>query len=70
MPQVWNLTFEEAKAVLDSAGIRYQICFAQSRAILEGELLSVAPPPGTAMDAEMAALITVSSGPPLAPGRE
>jgi beta-lactam-binding protein with PASTA domain len=69
MPQLWNLKLEEAKAVLDSLGIQYRVSFAQSKAIPEGELLSVSPRPGTTIGTEMEALIMISSGPPLAPGQ-
>ena len=65
MPQVWHLPLEEAEAALDAVGIPYRISRAQSRAIPEGQLISVAPVPGTIMGSGIEAVLTVSYGPPI-----
>jgi beta-lactam-binding protein with PASTA domain len=65
MPQVWNLTYQEAKAVLDAADIPYRVFFSQTQTVPEGELLSVSPPPGTRLSANVQVVLTVSSGPPV-----
>lgn len=65
MPKVWDLSTEEAEAALRAAGIEYRISRAQSRAIPDGDLVSVAPVPGTVIRPGDDVLLTVSSGPPV-----
>jgi hypothetical protein len=66
MPAVWSLTYQKAKAALDSAGIPYQVSFAQNQAIPEGDRLL----PELFLSAGKEALLTVSSGPPVMPNRD
>jgi beta-lactam-binding protein with PASTA domain len=70
MPQVWNLTYEQPKAVLDAAGVPYRISLSQTQTVPEGDLLSVSPPPGTRLGTNVEVLLTVSSGPPVVRPRE
>jgi beta-lactam-binding protein with PASTA domain len=68
MPQVWNLPMEEAEAALHAASIPYRISRAQSQVVPEGDLVSVAPMPGTVMRPGDEVLLTVSCGAPVVPG--
>lgn len=70
MPLVWHLPPDEALAVLGAAGIPTRVSRAQSRTIPEGQLISVAPRPGTAVRLGEEAVLTVSCGPPVAPRAE
>jgi beta-lactam-binding protein with PASTA domain len=70
MPPLWDLSLQEAEAVLAGAGIPYRIARSQSRTIPEGQVLSVAPVAGTVMRPGMEAVLTVSHGPPVARDRE
>jgi beta-lactam-binding protein with PASTA domain len=67
MPKVWDLPLEEAKALLDAAGIRYRVSESQNLTVPEGELFSVSPPPGTPLADGLEAILNVSYGQPTRP---
>ena len=67
MPRGWDLTPEEAEGVLVGLGVPVTVQRAQSTVVREGGLITVAPPPGTPLDNDTEAILTVSSGPPNGP---
>ena len=70
MPEVWSLTYKDARTVLDAAGIPYRVAHVQSQTVAEGGLVSVEPYPGTILRSGMEAILSVSSGPPPVRNRE
>lgn len=64
MPEVWNLSAEQAKSVLTYRGVPFRVVLQHSTNIEEGRLISVAPRPGTPLGPGDEAILTVSSGPP------
>lgn len=67
MPKVWHLPMEEAEATLRAAGIPCRISRSQSHVAPEGDLISVAPAPGTVIRPGDEVLLIVSCGSPVVP---
>ncbi len=63
MPNVWHLALGAAIKALEAAGIPYRISRSQNQTVPDGDLMSVAPVPGTIMRPDMEAVLTVSCGP-------
>ncbi|HYA69486.1 MAG TPA: PASTA domain-containing protein [Acidimicrobiales bacterium] len=64
MPKVWDRSLDEAGLVLTRLGVPFRVVMATSTAVEEGQLISVAPRPGTPLAPGEEAVLTVSSGPP------
>jgi serine/threonine-protein kinase len=68
MPQVFDLTTEEAEAALRASGLDFDVVLAQSTAVPEGDLINVSPSPGTPVDEGTRIVLFVSAGPPIVGG--
>ena len=64
MPQVWDLSAEEAQRVLTHLGLTFEVRQMTSTSVPVGGIISVAPRPGTPLEADTRIILAVSSGPP------
>ena len=64
MPQVWDLSAEEAQRVLVDLGLTFEVRQMTSTSVPEGGLVSVEPRPGTLLEADTRIILAVSTGPP------
>ena len=71
MPEVWGLSAEEAQRVLMDLGLTFEVRQMTSTSVPVGGIISVAPRPGSPLEADTRIILALSTGPPtVAPGSD